>query len=365
MRASLRSVFSVEAILLVGLIASAQSQPAPKPSAALKPPSQSARIKALPDEERRWLTEFVAVIILDEEKKTFLELAAGYQREIFKEDFWQRREQPGLPIPLGPGYRYRYQEFWELANSKYDGWREDAGRMVLRWGEPLAILKPRCGGNDVFHDLEVWTYNLGPSGRTTMHFILYRPYSGLPRKLWTLTDDDRHLFIPNSCRTRLEGLRNDCSQDPSDRCMMCDDRCEVYKAYREILARQGNGAGAMIEQAMVFKPPEISIEGLERMKDRWATTSDPKAKKIGVEGPSTAPEASAGISLPSFTPTPEPPHRLSPEEIRERILRLEPKYRSWLDMAGPLLTEEDLSRFLQLSPGERDQFIREFWKRRS
>jgi len=240
MRFGLRSVFCVGAILLACMVAFAQSQPAPKATAIPRPPSESARIKALPDEERRWLTEFVATIILDEEKKTFLELAAGYQREIFKEDFWQRREQPGLPIPLGPGYRYRYREFWDLANSKYDGWREDAGRMVLRWGEPLAILTPRCGGNDLFRDLEVWTYNLGPNGRTTMHFIFYRPNSGLPRKLWTLTDDDRHLFIPNSCRTSLEGLRNDCSQNPSDRCMMCDDRCEVYKAYREILARQGN-----------------------------------------------------------------------------------------------------------------------------
>src|ERR1700693_1491204 len=103
MRARLRSVFSVEAILLVGLIASAQSQPAPKPSAAVKPPSESARIKALPDEERRWLTEFVAVIIIDEEKKAFLELSASYQREIFKEDFWQRRGQPGLSIPPRAG----------------------------------------------------------------------------------------------------------------------------------------------------------------------------------------------------------------------------------------------------------------------
>jgi len=174
----LRSALSFKAFLLACLVALAQSQPTPKPNAAVKPPSQSARIKALPDEERQWLTEFVAAIILDEEKKTFLELAESYQREIFKEDFWQRREQPGLPIPLGPGYRYRYQELWELANSKYDGWREDAGRMVLRWGEPVSILKPSCSSEDVF-DVEVWTYNnLGRSGRTTARYIFYRHYRG-------------------------------------------------------------------------------------------------------------------------------------------------------------------------------------------
>ncbi len=368
MDAGFRSALSFKASLLVCLIASARGQPAPQATATPRPPSQSARIKALPDEERRWLTEFVSAIILDEEKKTFLELAAGYQREIFKEDFWQRREQPSLSPPLGPGYRFRYQDFWELANSKYDGWHEDAGRMILRWGEPAAILTPRCGGEDLFHDLEVWTYNnFGPNGRTTMHFIFYRPFSGLPRKLWSLTDSDEHLFVPNKCRKALKDLWQDCPPgNPKDPCLMCDDRCEVYTAYREILARQGSGAGAMIEQAMVFKPPEVSIEGLERQRARWATTSDQNARKIGVEGPSSAPPPdTSGASTQSSTPTPEPRHRLSPEEIRERILRLEPKYRSWLDMAGPLLTEEDLSRFLQLPPGEKDQFIREFWKRRS
>jgi len=365
MKPGLRSA-SVQAICLLLLVASAPGQPAPKPAAAKKPPSESARIKDLPDDERQWLTEFVAVIILEEEKKTFLDLAARYQREVFKEDFWQRREQTGLPIPLGPGYRYRYQELWELANNKYDGWREDAGRMVLRWGEPAAILTPRCAGDEVFHDLEVWTYNnLGPNGRTTQRYIFYRPNSSLPRKLWTLADDDRHLFVFNKCRPNLESLRKDCPPpDPRDPCLMCDDRCDVYKAYREILARQGNGAGAMIEQAAIFKPPEVSTEGLERLRNRWATTSNPGAKEIGVEGPSSGVLRDApGATAPS--PTPEPRHKLNADEIRERILRLERKYKQFLDMAGPLLTEADLSDFLQLTPAEKDKFIRAFWKRHS
>jgi GWxTD domain-containing protein len=364
----LRSALSFKAVLLAGLVASAQDPPTPKPPAAVKPSSQSARIKALPDEERQWLTEFVAAIILDEEKKAFLDLAAGYQREIFKEDFWQRREQPGLPIPLGPGYRYRYQDFWQLANDRYDGWRADAGRMVLRWGEPAAILKPSCGGQDVLRDVEVWTYtNAGPNGRSTIRYIFYRPYPAGPRRLWTLIDSEEHAFYPNSCgRQSFRSLRSDCSVNSADPCFRCDGRCEVYKAYLEIVARQNGRAGGAIEMATVFQPPSVSTEGLDRQKDRWATTSDPKAKKIGVEGPSTsAPQDASSATTPSSTPTPEPRRKLSPEEIRDRIVRLEPSYRSWLDIAGPLLTEEDLSRFLQLSAGEKDQFIREFWKRRS
>jgi GWxTD domain-containing protein len=366
MKPGLRSA-SVQAIFLLLLVASAPSQPTPKP-ASKKQPSESARIKDLPDDERQWLTEFVAVIILEEEKKTFLDLAASYQREVFKEDFWQRREQPGLPIPLGPGYRYRYQELWELANSKYDGWRADAGRMVLRWGEPAAILTPRCGGSDVLRDVEVWTYNnVGPNGRSTLRYIFYRSYSTGPRKLWSLLDSEEHAFYPNSCgRHNFQSLRADCSASPNPRdpCIPCDDRCEVYKAYLEILARQNNGAGGAIEMATVFQPPVVSTEGLERLRNRWATTSNPGAKEIGVEGPSSGPPRDAS-SASTPAPTPEPRHRLSGDEIRERLLRLERKYKQFLDLAGPLLTEEDLSDFLQLTPGEKDKFIRAFWKRHS
>ena len=120
----------------------------------------------------------------------------------------------------------------------------------------------------------------------------------------------------------------------------------------------------MIEQAAIFKPPEVSTEGLERLRNRWATTSNPGAKEIGVEGPSSgAPREASSASTPS--PTPEPRHKLSSDEIRERILRLDRKYKQFLDMAGPLLTEADLSDFLQLTPGEKDKFIRAFWKRKS
>ena len=70
-------------------------------------------------------------------------------------------------------------------------------------------------------------------------------------------------------------------------------------------------------------------------------------------------------------PTPAPTRvveglrKLSPEEIRERIETLEPEYKDFLDLARPLMTEEELSRFLQISGHDKDAFIREFWKRHS
>jgi GWxTD domain-containing protein len=155
-------------------------EPPAKPAKAL---SESEKIKALPDDERKWLTEFAAPIILPEEQKVFLELSEPYQWEQFKQAFWERREQSSLQAPLGPGYRYRYQELRQLADEKYDGWRNDAGRMVLRWGEPAEILQPKC--DETFRDLEVWIYtNMGNSGRTSARYIFYGPQrGGLPTQL--------------------------------------------------------------------------------------------------------------------------------------------------------------------------------------
>src|SRR6266496_1097702 len=166
-----------------------------------KPSVEADRIRALPDEERQWLTEFVASIILPEEKKAFLELTESYQREVFKLDFWARREMPDLPEPLGPGYRDRYEELWRLAEDRYGGWRQDTGRVLLRLGEPAEIFKPRCGDEQVFYGLEVWTYNnLGYSGRRNERYIFYRRFSNGPYKLYTGVERAAEVFIQNSCR---------------------------------------------------------------------------------------------------------------------------------------------------------------------
>jgi GWxTD domain-containing protein len=361
MRRELVSLLSV-ALLSIGATRPKKSDPAQ----TNKPPSETDLIRALPEEERQWLTEFVASIILPEERKVFLELAEPYQREAFKLDFWARRERSDLPPPLGPRYRERYEEVWKLADEAYGGWRNDAGRILLRWGEPAEILKPTCGGEEVFNGLEVWTYNnLGYSGRGSARNIFYRRFINGPYWLWSLNDRNSDIFRQNSCRRSFPALRKDCMPAAVDQCATCEDRCRVYKAYLEIRDRQGSPLGAMTEQARLLEPAKVSTEGLERQKDRWATTSNPNAKIIRVEGPSSSAAALAPSPTPTRLTPSAPAHRLSTAEVRERIEQLEPKYREWLDLATPLISDEDLSLFLQLSPHEKDEFIRKFWKTRS
>jgi len=269
---------------------------------------------------------------------------------------------PNLPEPRGPGYRDRYEELWRLAEEKYGGGRQDTGRMLLRLGEPAEIFKPRCGDEQVFYGLEVWTYNnLGYSGRRTERYIFYRRFSNGPYKLYTGVERAAEVFIQNSCRRSFGSLSADCKIGDS-RCGPCGDRCTVYQAYRESLQRTN---ADLIELSRLFEPIPISTEGLERQKNRWATISNPKAKVIHVEGPSSGIGAPTPSPTASPSPPSGPPRKLSADEIRDRIRQLEPKYKEWLDLARPLLSEEELSLFLQVRPKEKDAFIEKFWKSRS
>jgi GWxTD domain-containing protein len=323
-------------------------------------PSRKERLAALPDEDRVWLTEYVAPIILPEEEKLFLELTEPHERERFKREFWQRRERDGLQPPLGPGYEGRYRELRPRADEVYDGWKSDAGQMVLRWGEP-ADIRPVLDCQYIFRDLEIWTYSGGPMGGSTTELGFYRPLPMAPRRLWNRQTGASEIFLPTSCRQTFASLYADCPESPvnvklADKCKgpVCLDACRVFHLYQRILG----ASGALQERSSLFAPAPVPLEGLDRLKSMSATAADPKARPLHVEGPSLRPTLEP-------TPTPEPRHQLSVDEMRDRIVHLEPKYRQWLELAAPLLTLDELSLFLQLSPSEKDKFIRTFWKRQS
>lgn len=154
---------------------------------------QVDRIASLSDDDRRWL-EFVEPIMLDSERNFFLLLTEPHQREIFREEFWKRREKPNLPPPLGAGYRRRYEELLRAANEEYDGWRQDAGRMVLAHGEP-ASLEVVGGCDQVFRHLEIWTYsNPNPGSGSVRRYFFYQLAPLVPRKLWTTGDPESEVF---------------------------------------------------------------------------------------------------------------------------------------------------------------------------
>ena len=346
---------------------------APTPRAPVKKVAKASKKEAiadLPEDERNWLTDYAAPIITPDEEKLFLELTEDYQRIVFKKDFWARRERDGLGAPYGPGFERRYEELRPKLDSVYDGWRNDAARLVLKNGEPAEI-HVVTGCDQTFRDLEIWTFSNLTWARNVSHHLLYRPTAVSPRKLWqadnwpTMTagaKDQRgqDVFLPGSCRKSLESLHMDCVPVLGDPCAgpVCADACDVYRVYRQILAIQQNPIGGLVESAKLTSLPELSTEGLDGLRKSLAALQDPKARPLGAVGPSSQPR-----KAPEPTPTPEPRHALTEDEMRDRIVQLDPKYREWLELAAPLLSYDDLSNFLQMTPAERDRYIKGYFKK--
>ena len=200
------------------------------------------------------------------------------------------------------------------------------------------------------------------SGLRTQRYLFYRRSLGEPRRLWVFGTPASQIFAPQSCRQNYPDLINDCTVPPNDKCFgpVCDAACEVFKVWSETASRQGSVASGQLERSHLFEPEEVSLEGLDSVKQQSPNWTNPQAAKIAVEGP----KAIVGNAT-AAAPESEPRHELSRQEILERIGRLEPKYRKFLDTAAPLMTEHEVSDFLQLTPAEKDRFIGDFWRRRS
>ena len=318
-------------------------------------------MKGLAEDERSWL-EYVEPIILPDETNLFLSLPTGYPRAMFVEDFWRRRELDNLPQPFGPGYRRRFEHLLEVADSDYEGRLSDGGRLVVRRGEPAAVqVFNDC--SEVFKQAEVWYYQPNGSTGKDLRFLFYRPSFGSPRRLWLPGDTD--IFQTGSCVTSFDVA---CSAGPrgmsaaqlgvAGTCIGgqsyvkgCDSACFIATVAADIRSR-----GLATVAAEGSFAPNVPTEGLDSLWQRLATSSDPNAKNIRIQGPSSyVPAGPAALAEPT-------PEAWTPEVIRDRIIALPKKYREFLDVASPLMSEAELVAFLQAKPSDRDSFINKFWR---
>lgn len=366
----------------------AATAPAAKPAAQASAPRHltqltkkeaAASLAALPAEERQWL-DSVAPIILPEEKNLFLQLTEPHQREIFKEDFWKRRERQGLADPLGPGYRNRYEAFRDAAATVYGGLNSDTGRMVVLRGEPLGIQEYMDCSN-VFRDIAVWTYRRATAGsgalRGEARYLFYRTSPGVGAwRLWLPMTPDRELLTPASCLNsiadacRVAGSQGAAAGDtfcPKNAVpQTCQRACEIVAIIQSIRL-EGDGPIA----AAIAEPPKVDVEGLEKLAERFPTVGDSKAKPLTVQGPAgdaVAPASpSAKVSDQAAVPGPAPAHRkLSKKEMRQLTEALSPKYRDFLTLVDLIITPDEREVYLEINENyQRDKFIDAFWKRRT
>ena len=370
---------------LVLLAALAVSVALATPGTQLSGSERAARLKALPEDDRKWLEDYVAPIILPAEENLYLQLTEPHQREIFKEEFWKRREQTGLPAPLGPGYRNRYEQLREAANSVYGGILTDPGRLVVRQGEPDAVNEyPEC--SNVFREIAVWTYGRAGPGKPTREYIFYRSGPETPWKLWYPGIPDRDVLAPSSC---LKTVSTACRPvgspgDPGagDGCngntgaQTCNHSCDIVAAFQRVSAR-----GTAELNLALSDPPKVDLEGLDKMSDRFASVQDGKAKPLDVQGPGSQ---DAGAAVAPASPSAKvtdaaaaPPDagvsrpaparvKLSKSQMKHLYEELGQKYRDFLDLVELIITEDEKQVFLQIKEGyQKDKFIDDFWKRRS
>jgi Ca-activated chloride channel family protein len=363
---------------------------APRHLTELSKKEMAERIKALPEEERQWLQVYVAPIILPEEKNLFVQLTEPHQREIFKEDFWKRREEQGLTPPLGPGYRNRYESFREAAETTYGGITSDTGKLVVLHGEPAGI-QEFLDCNNVFRDLALWTYPVssGSGFHRDLQYLFYRPSSSSgPWKLWLPMLPDKEILLPTSClNTIAEACRQAgtpgtpsldtfCPRNAVPQ--TCDAACAIVRVVQSIrLSGDGSILGAISE------PPKVNVEGIEKLAERFPTVGDAKAKPLTIEGPSDTTAAAPGAApagaavvpaSPSAKVTDQTPvagpaaaHRkLSNKEIRQLTAALPQKYRDFLTLTEIIITPAEREIFLEIQQDyQRDKFIDAFWKRRT
>jgi Ca-activated chloride channel homolog len=389
MKARTVSLFVVAAVVATTL--ATESTAAARAIPKLKAKERAAKIAALPADDKRWLEEYVAPIILEDERDLFIQLTEAHQREIFKEEFWQRREQAGLQDPLGPGYRNRYASFREAAATEFDGLTSDPGRVVVIHGIPMIQEFRDC--NEVFRSVEIWTYpnqHRGTGTFSELQFLFYRPSFGGPRKLWYPAIPDSEILASSSCLANATaacrragtpgGAGGFCPNNAVPQ--TCDAACGIVSVIERIRAR----GVADISLAM-STPPPVSTEGLDKLAERFATLPGDGAKTLTVQSPGgSAPAGDAGApagdavapSSPSAkvttgtevatsTTRSAPSKReLSKKEMKQLAEALPPKYRDFLILTELIITEDEKEVFLQIKEDyQRDKFIENFWKRRS
>lgn len=133
----------------------------------------------------KWLNEDVVYIITPQERAAFLKLATNEEREMFVQQFWERRD----PTPGTPENEFMDEHYRRIAQANLRfptatgtaGWRTDRGRIYIVYGPPDEIddhsspgfyNRPGDRGPHTFPYID-WTYRYieGIGNNVTMEFF--------------------------------------------------------------------------------------------------------------------------------------------------------------------------------------------------
>jgi GWxTD domain-containing protein len=107
---------------------------------------------------RDWLTEDAGYIITKDERRAFLELTNDADRDLFIQQFWERRN----PAPDSQDNTFESEHYRRISYSNdhfsagsIAGWKADRGRIYIEFGSPDEIVQHSAG---VAESREMWRY---------------------------------------------------------------------------------------------------------------------------------------------------------------------------------------------------------------
>jgi GWxTD domain-containing protein len=180
-RAALTPIFSALLVLITAGISIAYQSKQPDPvkqasPAITTPPMHSPQSRSKPvtllaqarggANERletawqKWLNEDVAYIITDEERAAYKALTTDEEREMFVNQFWERRD----PTPGTAPNEFKTEHYRRVGYTNqrfgvqsFPGWKTDRGRIYISYGPPDEI-DSHPAGDGTNYPFEQWRY---------------------------------------------------------------------------------------------------------------------------------------------------------------------------------------------------------------
>ena len=201
---------------------------------------RKANAKALKQElsktYKKWLSEDVAWIITDEERKAFLQLSNDEERDQFIEAFWQRRD----PTPDTEENEFKEEHYRRIAYANehfaagIPGWKTDRGHMYIVFGPADEIDSHPSGGS--------YERPMEEGGGNT---------STYPFETW------RYRYI--------EGIGQEVIIEFVDTCMCNDYHMTIDRSEKDALKYTPNAGLTLYEQMGMSKKTDRFTGGMEQL----------------------------------------------------------------------------------------------------
>jgi GWxTD domain-containing protein len=228
--------------------------------------------KELETPYKKWMSEDVAYIITDEERKAFKRLNTDDERQQFIEQFWLRRD----PTPDTEENEYKEEHYRRIAYandhfaSGIPGWKTDRGRIYITFGPADEIEShpsggtyerpiEEGGGETSTYPFEKWRYRYieGIGNDVNIEFV-DTTMTGEYHLTMDPSEKDALLMVPGAGLTMMEQ-------------MGLADKTQRFN--RTDGTHLGTGAGplpASMDEfsrlelnAKLFKPPAVKFKDLE------------------------------------------------------------------------------------------------------